>query len=386
MGTPHPNFYDWSRITICFHGLKGLLDDNDNNEVESPPFMCLGHKWTLGLMVYVEEEDADFGFSVQMISGVLHHQSKYPIPIEAEISINSADKKKLNKHGGMLHHCFKGDEAVILPIGMFRISDLLDSELELEVRMVCCDEKSLPPFLPTNPSACKTIRNLFMDKASSDVVFEIFEHQLGDDGRKKKKTAHVTFYAHRVILKTASPLLAELCKSTDGSPSRIQIFDVSSNTFHHLISYMYGRELSVNAIKVSHMKEIIEAADKYGVTGLKLEAEALYVASTTICFENVLDNLLYAQSKNCALLMESVMDFIVKNKDAIIEKKTLTDAPGGLINDVLAAVLREQNKKTDRDATFNSMRISDLRRRACEEGLEVDGSREMLVSDLKSLE
>ena len=63
----------------------------------------------------------------------------------------------------------------------------------------------------------------------------------------------------------------------------------------------------------ANAKEIVDAADKYEVVGLKLEAEASLVAPTTFTMENVMDNLLYADSNNCALLKEAVMDFLVKN-------------------------------------------------------------------------
>ncbi len=64
----------------------------------------------------------------------------------------------------------------------------------------------------------------------------------------------------------------------------------------------------------SHANELIDAADKYGVVNLKLEAEVRFVEATTFTMDNVMDNLLYAESKNCALLKESVMDFIAENK------------------------------------------------------------------------
>jgi hypothetical protein len=34
---------------------------------------------------------------------------------------------------------------------------------------------SLPTYIPINPSLCKTIQNLFMDKGSSDIEFEIID-------------------------------------------------------------------------------------------------------------------------------------------------------------------------------------------------------------------
>jgi len=54
----------------------------------------------------------------------------------------------------------------------------------------------------------------------------------------------------------------------------------------------------------SHAKEIIDAADRFGVVNLKLEAEASIVEGTTFTLENVKELLLYAESKNCALLKD----------------------------------------------------------------------------------
>jgi hypothetical protein len=66
---------------------------------------------------------------------------------------------------------------------------------------------------------------------------------------------------------------------------------------------------------------LIEAANKYGLTNLKLKAEAGFVSSTYINFDNLMELLHFANSKNCYLLQEAVMDFIVKNKVEILEKK-----------------------------------------------------------------
>jgi hypothetical protein len=58
----------------------------------------------------------------------------------------------------------------------------------------------------------------------------------------------------------------------------------------------------------SHANEIIEVADRFGVTSLKLEAETSLVNTMTFSVENVKDLLIYADSKNCALLKEAAMD------------------------------------------------------------------------------
>ena len=131
-------------------------------------------------------------------------------------------------------------------------------------------------------------------------------------------------------------------------------------------------------------------ADRFGVCGLKLEVEACLVKTTTFTVENVMDRLHFADMKNCALLKEAAMDFILDNKVEVIEKVSLSDAPGGLLADVLAAVAREENIRNGNvlpspsvGGLLITMRVSELRSRAHEECLDVDGSSESLIAALK---
>ena len=136
----------------------------------------------------------------------------------------------------------------------------------------------------------------------------------------------------------------------------------------------------------SHAKEIIDAADRYGVATLKLAAEACLVEDTTFSLENVKELLLYAESKNCALLKEVAMDFLVNKKDEVIGKISFHDVPSTLMNDLFVAFARELNRPGAAaivENEFNVMRISELRRIAHVRGLDVDGSREMLIAALK---
>ena len=270
------------------------------------------------------------------------------------------------------------------------ISSLVDGTLIIEVRMrLSVPIKSSPPpfFIPENPSVCKTIQGVFLDEKYSDIVFEVGGEEKGkDNAMKVAKTAPVTFPAHRLIVANCSNTLAELCES-NGNPTTtlVQIPGVSPDVFHLLLSYIYGMKILIDDM-ISHARGIIDAADKYGVVNLKLEAEACFVEGTIFTIENVMELLLYAESKNCALLKEATMDYIVENKAEVIEKLSFANAPGALITDVLAAVSRgERGSDGDGgDIQYNSLRISELRKMAHVKGLNVDGSREMLIAALKA--
>jgi hypothetical protein len=162
---------------------------------------------------------------------------------------------------------------------------------------------------------------------------------------------------------------------------------VTPDIFRLLLNYIYGGKLSDDDMK-SHAKEIIDAADKYGVVNLKLEAEACLVEATTFTIENVMEHLLYAESKNLALLKEVSMDYIVKNKSEVINKLSFNDLPGALMRDLLVATAKRNVGGADVnvDDQYDSLRISELRKLAHEKGLNVDGSREMLIAALDAVQ
>jgi hypothetical protein len=182
-----------------------------------------------------------------------------------------------------------------------------------------------------------------------------------------------------MIMRKCSTTLAELCESGRDELCPIQITVVSPNVFRHLLNYVYGGQVTAGEMKL-HATEIIDASDKYGIPNLKLEAEDCLVGASTFSVENIMDHLLYADSKNCALLKEAAIDFIVETKVEIIKKVSFKDVPGTLVSDVLTALSRAEGKKDD----FVTLRISDLCRKVHEMGMNVDGSREMLLAVLES--
>ena len=98
----------------------------------------------------------------------------------------------------------------------------------------------------------------------------------------------------------------------------------------------------------------------------------------------MMDNLLYADSKNLALLKEAVMDYIVANKDDIIGKVSFSNVPGDTCTDILTAMSRgEQNESNGDKINYNKMRVGTLRKMLDEKGLDVDGSRESMIALLK---
>ncbi|KAL7534494.1 hypothetical protein ACHAWF_004851 [Thalassiosira exigua] len=235
------------------------------------------------------------------------------------------------------------------------------------------------PYVPNNPIG-KNILNIFMDGDSADVMFEVVA---GNDpcAPKKAKLSPVDFPAHRLILQQCAPALADM----SGKGGKVQITGIKPDIFRHVLYYAYGGKVADEDMN-SNAKDIIDAADKYGVAGLKLEAEASYVKSTEIRLENMMDNLLYADGKNCALLKEAVIDFLVEHGEEVLEKVSLKDFPGHMVADVLTAMTRNKEKggtAGDGGVKLSTMRVSELRKKLDEKGLDVDGSRESMINSLK---
>lgn len=100
-----------------------------------------------------------------------------------------------------------------------------------------------------------------MDESTADVIFEVT-----DDG--------TLFPAHRVVLQfcAAGSTLAGLCEDSDDL-TPVPITGVDSQVFRQLLYYVYGGNIDESEWD-EQLKALIEAADRYGVKNLKIEAEA----------------------------------------------------------------------------------------------------------------
>jgi len=386
VGTQWTNkFGGWTTTEVCFYGFANLPTTR-GEKVISPEILCFGHQWALAIypggraesdegrvaVALANMTDASikiqYGYCVKDVHGNCVPPHK-PQTIELE-AVGS-------RHSGRCSNNF-AKRSTIMDL-------LVDGSLIIELRMkLPSTDKSITHFIPTNPIN-KNVLQKFMDEESADVVFEVDNESCKNDEEqtKKKSKTITTFYAHRFILQDISTMLAELCKSDEGGITTVSITDVKPTVFKHMIYHTYGGKLSDEDLK-NNAKDIIDACDKYGVVHLKLEAEACYVDSTEITMDNMMDNLLYADSKNLALLKEAVMDYIVANKGEIIGKVSFNDLPGSIATDLLTAMARGEETEGEGDSTdYNKMRVGKLRNMLDEKGLDVDGSREAMIALLK---
>jgi len=395
VGTPPEGYKEWTNALVHFHGFANQSTTR-GEEVVSPKFSCFGHQWSL--IIYPGgEEDSD----ERCVSLGLINRSNASIGIQWSFSVRNADCKEVVHYPPQTNEfaAWGGNNSWVAHDFAPR-STLLDllvqGSLIVEVRMKPTSaDKSITQFIPTNP-IYKNVLQKYMDEESADVVFQVDNNDgslEGEEHISKKSKTTTTLYAHRFILQDISTMLAELCKSDDEGITTVSITDVKPEVFKHMLYNAYGGKLSEDELN-NNAKDIMNACDKYGVVHLKLEAEACYVKSNEITMDNMMDTLLYADSKNLALLKEAVMDYIAANKHSIIGKVSLDNFPGHLATDLLTAVARgeqsegsgggggEEEEETE-SAKYNRMRVGMLRMMLDEKGLDVDGSREAMIALLK---
>lgn len=366
---------------VRFDDFAALPATKGQDVVNSPEFTCFGHRWRLNLW--------PGGLSGLIADGkvsvYLHHCSPGNIEVHSTFVVDATKR-------GECCACTSGSwfaEGVDDNYGNSEFADrtkILDSlqngALVIEVRMKQIE------YVPPNP-LLKNILKKFMDEESSDVVFEVSGSDEVEEGerekRKRAKSSPTTFHAHRFVLQDNAPALAEACESSsDLTP--IPIAGIKPEIFRHVLYYVYGGGVDAEALK-QNARDIIDAADRLGVASLKLEAEVYYfenACQTDITIGNAIDYLLYADAKNCPLLKEAVMDFIVENGDDA-EQLSFDNVPGGLMKDLLIAMNRGKRRDLGEHSgnELRTMRISELRRKLDEKGLDVDGSREAMIAALE---
>ena len=96
---------------------------------------------------------------------------------------------------------------------------------------------------------------------------------------------------------------------------------------------------------------------------------------------NILEHLQFAEAKNCALLKEVVTVYVTENPSEINDKVSLNHFPEGFFKDMVVVMARKQMQE-EVSHKLSTMSISELRCKAHARGLDVDGTREMLVSSL----
>lgn len=121
-----------------------------------------------------------------------------------------------------------------------------------------------------------------------------------------------TFLAHKLILSARSSVFAAMFThdSVEKQKSRVEIPDVSPETFEAFLTYLYTGTLTGD-LEDTSAEKLLVVADKYGIEQLKSMCEE-YLITRVNCIERAPNLLLFAKSVNAHKLRDSVLEFIRK--------------------------------------------------------------------------
>ena len=197
--------------------------------------------------------------------------------------------------------------------------------------------------------------------------------------------------AHRFVLRVMAPDLECLCiKEDQNKICGVVIENTSVDVFSYFLRYLYGAGLPSEEFLRGNGMELIDLANMYGVSSLKVEVETFLVTSNVINVTNVVDYFLFADAKDCALLKESALAVFLSRAKDIIDSEHFRDMLAKspkLMTELLKSSIDNGRVPTSNDAENHDLRtlsVIALRHKLQQKGLNMDGSKEMLILRLEA--
>ncbi len=176
----------------------------------------------------------------------------------------------------------------------------------------------------------RNMLNLFYSGERADIVFE-FGH-----------FRQVSIPAHKFILEANAPALARLC-DCDSTHATVHMQDVSEEAFRFLLKYVYGGPPPNRQAVLKHGKEIIEAANRYDISSLKLEIERSFIELRVVDTSNCIDFICFAQENSCTVLKEYAISYLIARPGDIMNvsdsAERLKNTPDLMI-EILCAIMK----------------------------------------------
>ncbi len=133
------------------------------------------------------------------------------------------------------------------------------------------------------------------------------------------------FSCHKVVLAARSPVFDAMLSNENHlevQKGKVNITDMDHDKLEVFLKYLYTGNFSDHMKQ--HAKELLVAADKYQVEGLKLAAEE--ALADNIISENAIDMLLFANDMpNANVLKKKAMKVIIANYDTISKQQQWQD-------------------------------------------------------------
>lgn len=168
----------------------------------------------------------------------------------------------------------------------------------------------------------------------------------GEDADVSFLVGDTEILAHKFILKLNAEQLYQFVVGADVN-FPVEVEGTTPEIFRFCLEYIYGDDRPDLNFLLEHYEEIIKVSNKYGVIGLKLQADAAKIASLTINASNVIEYLRFADSMNCTLLKEYATSIYISNFDMLVrsesELEELAKSPD-VLRDLMIAISNNKGK------------------------------------------
>eukprot|EP00956_Cyclotella_meneghiniana_P039659 scaffold176443_cov40-Cyclotella_meneghiniana.AAC.1 len=191
----------------------------------------------------------------------------------------------------------------------------------------------------------------------------------GDRADASFKVGDRIFPVHTNILHNNAPILAN--HLNQDQTSNVILEGVPASVFWMVLVYVYSEQYPSNTNVIKFGKKLIDAANRYELVDLKIIVEHILVQERILTTRNVCDYLLFADAQSCPLLKEYAISFLRLNA-----REAMQSEPSQFLresNQLLAEVVEAEDTLT----------VNDLRKELGKRKLDVDGSKEVLMSRLR---
>ena len=381
---------EWKTIRVVFHNFADLPSNRGDN-TESPVLKCHGLEWQVRLYPGGDDSSSKNYAFVSMCLCSMSTTDTNKIRAKKRIRVPSAGKaakgKTLtydNEHPIWGHRNFAKREIVLNASKNYLVGGNLAVEVDIQVML-----GEPPAWTPTNTVCSDMLKVLdSADAETADVSFQVGDSDNAANGATKN--ACELFFAHSLVLSARAPDLAALADDC-GPGTTIPISVVRPDLFRMLLRFVYGGELPGKDVLKGEARVLIKTADRFGCTDLKLAVEA-EMAAAGITTENAAELILFADATNLALLKEAAMDHFVLNAQHVMASEGFEQVTesSAVMADIMAAMASGSKRlalpDVDGGEDYKRMRVATLRHKLDAKGLDVDGSKEMLISRLEEAE
>ena len=210
----------------------------------------------------------------------------------------------------------------------------------------------------------------------SKIMMNLLES--GDGADKSFKVGSSTFPVHSHILRNNAPMLANHLDREEGKVNLIvSIEDIPATVFKMVLAFVYAEHSPTDKEVLEHGKDLINAANRYELSDLKMAVEHTLVRERILTTKNVSDYILFADAQSCPLLKEYAISFLRLNATEVLKSKYSECLKKS--GDLLAEVVMLSNKTEDED----TLTVNELRKELSKRKLDVDGTKETLLLRLE---